>query len=148
MKSEKKDKWLIYSFWWYIYLCKKGGRHLCLCVLVFLIICILKRVNMTWYYNNILLHIEFDSQEYLYISGPDGLTDQRVKTRTDFQMVGNGDRSPEVTSQMGYLSRPPPGTKFPKAKNGQIGEIGWPVETFKIVKGIWEGIIVTNLCIL
>ncbi|XP_052707372.1 uncharacterized protein LOC128182692 [Crassostrea angulata] len=69
-------------------------------------------------------------------TGPDGLTDQRVKTRTDFQMVGNGDRSPEVTSQMGYLSRPPPGTKFPKAKNGQIGEIGWPVETFKIVKGI------------
>ncbi|XP_078332458.1 uncharacterized protein LOC144625485 [Crassostrea virginica] len=69
-------------------------------------------------------------------TGPDGLTDQRVKTKCDFQMVGNGDRSPEVTSQMGYLSRPPPGTKFPKAKNGQIGEIGWPVETFKIVKGI------------
>lgn len=146
MKSEKKDKWLIYSFWWYIYIFAKKAAVTYACV--FLIICILKRVNMTWYYNNILLHIEFDSQEYLYISGPDGLTDQRVKTRTDFQMVGNGDRSPEVTSQMGYLSRPPPGTKFPKAKNGQIGEIGWPVETFKIVKGIWEGIIVTNLCIL
>lgn len=133
MKSKKKiNDWFIHFD--YIYLCKKkrkGSRHL---------------INITWY--NILLHIEFDSQEYLYISGPDGLTDQRVKTRTDFQMVGNGDRSPEVTSQMGYLSRPPPGTKFPKAKNGQIGEIGWPVETFKIVKGIWEGIIVTNLCIL
>lgn len=147
MKSKKKiNDWFIHLY--YIYLCKKKKKKKAAVTFasVFLIICILKRINITWY--NILLHIEFDSQEYLYISGPDGLTDQRVKTRTDFQMVGNGDRSPEVTSQMGYLSRPPPGTKFPKAKNGQIGEIGWPVETFKIVKGIWEGIIVTNLCIL
>lgn len=146
MKSKKKiNDWFIHFD--YIYLCaKKKKKAAVTFASVFLIICILKRINITWY--NILLHIEFDSQEYLYISGPDGLTDQRVKTRTDFQMVGNGDRSPEVTSQMGYLSRPPPGTKFPKAKNGQIGEIGWPVETFKIVKGIWEGIIVTNLCIL
>lgn len=145
MKSEKRiNDWFIHFDDIYIFAKNAAVTYAC----VFLIICILKCVNMTWYYNNILLHIEFHSQEYLYISGPDGLTDQRVKTRTDFQMVGNGDRSPEVTSQMGYLSRPPPGTKFPKAKNGQIGEIGWPVETFKIVKGIWEGIIVTNLCIL
>lgn len=51
-------------------------------------------------------------------------------------MVGIGDRSREDTSGMQYLNRPPPGQKFPKAKNGQIGEIGWPVEHFKIVKGI------------
>lgn len=51
-------------------------------------------------------------------------------------MVGSGDRSPEITSQMSYLSRPPPGSTFPKAKHKQIGEIGWPVETFRIVKGL------------
>lgn len=69
-------------------------------------------------------------------TGPNGERDQKVTVSRDFQMVGIGDRSPEITSQMSYLSRPPPGCKFPKAKNGQIGEIGWPVETFKIVKGI------------
>lgn len=82
------------------------------------------------------MHYFFKPNVYYLLTGPSGLTDQRVKAMADFQMVGNGDRSPEVTSQMGYLNRPPPGTKFPKAKNGQIGEIGWPVETFKIVKGI------------
>lgn len=69
-------------------------------------------------------------------TGPNGERDQKVSVSLDFQMVGIGDRSPEITSQMGYLSRPPPGTKFPKAKHGQIGEIGWPVEHFKIVKGL------------
>jgi len=51
-------------------------------------------------------------------------------------MVGNGDRSHETTSDMAYLNRPPPGSAFPLAKNGRIGEIGWPVETFKVVRGL------------
>ncbi|KAK3101087.1 hypothetical protein FSP39_000844 [Pinctada imbricata] len=69
-------------------------------------------------------------------TGPDGLSDYKAKPCPDFQMTGIGERSREVTSQMDYLSRPPPGAKFPLAKNGRIGEIGWPVEAFKIVKGI------------
>ncbi|XP_071120431.1 uncharacterized protein [Mytilus edulis] len=69
-------------------------------------------------------------------TGPNGERDQNVSVNLDFQMVGSGDRSPEITSQMSYLSRPPPGSTFPKAKHKQIGEIGWPVETFRIVKGL------------
>ena len=68
--------------------------------------------------------------------GPNGIRDHKVSVSGDYQMVGSGDRSPEITSQMSYLSRPPPGAKFPKAKNGQVGEIGWLYETFRIVKGI------------
>ncbi|OWF51930.1 uncharacterized protein LOC110448398 [Mizuhopecten yessoensis] len=69
-------------------------------------------------------------------TGPDGNRHHRTTTFERFQMVGEGDRSTEVTSQTGYLNRPPPGQAFPKAKNGQVGEIGWPVDTFKIYKGI------------
>ncbi|XP_069132555.1 protein SPMIP2-like isoform X2 [Argopecten irradians] len=69
-------------------------------------------------------------------TGPDGNRQHRTTTHDKFQMVGEGDRSLEVTSQMNYLNRPPPGQAFPKAKNGQIGEIGWPVETFKLYNGI------------
>jgi hypothetical protein len=66
-----------------------------------------------------------------------GKRDHKVSVSRDYQMVGSGDRSPEITSQLSYLNRPPPGAKFPKAKNGQVGEIGWLYETFRIVKGIW-----------
>ncbi|KAL3841334.1 hypothetical protein ACJMK2_019495 [Sinanodonta woodiana] len=69
-------------------------------------------------------------------TGPNGSRDHRVAVQSDFQMVGIGARSREITSQISYLNRDAPGASFPKAKNGQVGEIGWPVETFKIVKGI------------
>ena len=51
-------------------------------------------------------------------------------------MVGEVDRSSEVTSQIGYLNRSAPGQEFPKAKNGQAGEIGWLYDKHKVVKGI------------
>ncbi|XP_005094898.2 uncharacterized protein LOC101855712 [Aplysia californica] len=69
-------------------------------------------------------------------TGPSGLRDYRSNQQPFQQMVGVGERSAEFTSDLAYLSRPPPGTSFPLAKNGRIGEIGWPVEHFKIVKGI------------
>lgn len=59
-----------------------------------------------------------------------------MKTETEFLMVGEGDNSSEITSQMGYLSRAAPGAGFPKAKNGQVGEIGWLYDKLKVVKGI------------
>lgn len=72
----------------------------------------------------------------ILISGPSGLRDQRVKTEHEFLSVGEADNSTEITSQMGYLNRAPPGAEFPKAKNGQIGEIGWVYDKLKVVKGI------------
>lgn len=69
-------------------------------------------------------------------TGPSGLRNQRVNTQHEFVLVGENDTSPEITSQMGYLTRPAPGAAFPKAKNGQIGEVGWVYDTLKIVKGI------------
>merc|ERR1711936_473942 len=69
-------------------------------------------------------------------TGPNGLRDYRAQVATDQSMVGVGDKSHEFTSDLAYLSRPPPNTSFPLAKNGRIGEIGWPVEAFRIVKGI------------
>lgn len=54
----------------------------------------------------------------------------------EFLEVGETDNSTEITSQMGYLSRPAPGAAFPKAKNGQIGEIGWVYDELKVVHGI------------
>lgn len=69
-------------------------------------------------------------------TGPSGLRDYRAQTQPNQQMVGTGERSAEFTSNLAYLSRPPPGDSFPLAKNGRIGEIGWPVDHFKIVKGI------------
>lgn len=70
-------------------------------------------------------------------TGPSGLRDQRVKTMSDdFLSVGESDTSTEITSQMGYLNRAPPGAEFPKAKNGQAGEIGWLYDKHKVVKGI------------
>ena len=50
--------------------------------------------------------------------------------------MGIGDRSHETTSDLAYLSRTAPGSAFPLAKNGRIGEIGWPVDTFKLYRGI------------
>ena len=86
--------------------------------------------------NGISSHREWAAFEGPVVyTGPNGERDQNVSVSRDFQMVGSGDRSPEITSQMSYLSRPPPGTKFPKARNRQIGEIGWLYETFNIVKG-------------
>jgi hypothetical protein len=76
-------------------------------------------------------------QWFALFIGPNGKRDHKVSVSRDYQMVGSGDRSPEITSQLSYLNRPPPGAKFPKAKNGQVGEIGWLYETFRIVKGIW-----------
>ena len=73
---------------------------------------------------------------YFYILGPSGLRDHRTSTQHEFQMVGEVARSTEVTSQLGYLNRTPPGQEFPKAKNGQAGEIGWLYDTHKVVKGI------------
>ncbi|KAL5007469.1 hypothetical protein ScPMuIL_016275 [Solemya velum] len=69
-------------------------------------------------------------------TGPSGNRDHRVSVTDDFQMVGIGKQSNELTGQLTYLNRPSPGEPFPKAKNGQVGEIGWPHETFKLVKGI------------
>nr|KAG5699238.1 hypothetical protein BaRGS_012759 [Batillaria attramentaria] len=68
--------------------------------------------------------------------GPSGLRDYRAHLPDYPHSVGIGNRSHENTSELGYLTRNAPGTAFPLAKNGRIGEIGWPVETFKIVKGI------------
>jgi hypothetical protein len=59
-----------------------------------------------------------------------------VKTESEFVLVGESDNSTEITSQMGYLNRAAPGAEFPKAKNGQVGEIGWVYDKLKIVKGI------------
>lgn len=71
------------------------------------------------------------------ILGPDGQRDQRVKVQnTDFLLVGEGPQSSEITSEMGYLSRPIPGQGFPKSKNQQVGEIGWTASTFRLPKGI------------
>ncbi|KAL8605705.1 hypothetical protein ACOMHN_064842 [Nucella lapillus] len=69
-------------------------------------------------------------------TGPSGLRDYRAKMSDHPGAVGIGDRSHETTSNLAYLSRGAPGSAFLLAKNGRIGEIGWPVETFKIVKGI------------
>ena len=69
-------------------------------------------------------------------SGPSGLRDHRTATQHEFQMVGEADRSTEVTSGVAYLNRTAPGQEFPKAKNGQVGEIGWVYDTHKVVKGI------------
>ncbi|XP_076471921.1 protein SPMIP2-like [Babylonia areolata] len=69
-------------------------------------------------------------------TGPSGLRDYRAHLPDHPHAVGIGDRSQETTSDLAYLSRGAPGSAFPLAKNGRIGEIGWPVETFKIVKGI------------
>ena len=74
----------------------------------------------------------------IFFSGPSGLRDYRSHLPEYPHAVGIGDRSHETTSDLAYLSRKPPGSSFPLAKNGRIGEIGWPVETFKIVKGIWR----------
>lgn len=70
------------------------------------------------------------------VSGPSGLRDYRAHQPDYPHAVGIGDRSHETTSELGYLTRNAPGVAFPLAKNGRIGEIGWPVEAFKIVKGI------------
>ncbi|XP_067654438.1 uncharacterized protein [Haliotis asinina] len=69
-------------------------------------------------------------------TGPSGLRDQRVKVHNNFQSVGIGARSMEMTNNVSYLNRSPPGSQFPRAKHGQIGEIGWEFETFGLVKGI------------
>ncbi|KAL8605696.1 hypothetical protein ACOMHN_064833 [Nucella lapillus] len=69
-------------------------------------------------------------------TGPSGLRDYRAKMSDHPGAVGIGDRSHETTSNLAYLSRGAPGSAFPLAQTGRIGEIGWPVETFKIVKGI------------
>ncbi|KAK3796973.1 hypothetical protein RRG08_057218 [Elysia crispata] len=69
-------------------------------------------------------------------TGPSGLRDYRAQVNTFQQAVGEGDRSDEFTSDLSYLNRDPPGSKFPLAKNGRINEIGGSVEHFKIVKGI------------
>ncbi|XP_046572651.1 uncharacterized protein LOC124280709 isoform X2 [Haliotis rubra] len=69
-------------------------------------------------------------------TGPSGLRDQRVKVHNNFQSVGIGARSMETTNNVSYLNRSPPGSQFPRAKHGQIGEIGWEFETFGLVKGI------------
>lgn len=68
-------------------------------------------------------------------TGPSGLRDQRVRTE-EFIFVGEAANSTEITTHMAYLNRPAPGESFPKAKNGQAGEIGWIYDTLKIVKGI------------
>ena len=73
---------------------------------------------------------------YIYLTGPSGLRDHRSATQHEFQMVGESDRSTEVTSQIGYINRTAPGQQFPKAKNGQAGEIGWVWDVHKVVKGI------------
>ncbi|KAL8605707.1 hypothetical protein ACOMHN_064844 [Nucella lapillus] len=75
-------------------------------------------------------------------TGPSGLRDYRAKMSDHPGAVGIGDRSHETTSNRAGTGckkahyRGAPGSAFPLAKNGRIGEIGWPVETFKIVKGI------------
>ncbi|CAH1787197.1 unnamed protein product [Owenia fusiformis] len=71
----------------------------------------------------------------LLYTGPDGLRDQRLAVNTPGNSVGVCN-SNEHTSELGYLSRAPTDMKFPKAKNGNIGEIGWEVEYFKVKKGI------------
>ncbi|GFO41719.1 histone-lysine N-methyltransferase SETMAR [Plakobranchus ocellatus] len=65
-------------------------------------------------------------------TGPSGLRDYRANVTTFQQAVGEGDRSNEFTSDLSYLNRDPPGSRFPLAKNGRINEIGGPVEHFKI----------------
>ncbi|KAH3885681.1 uncharacterized protein LOC127840999 [Dreissena polymorpha] len=70
-------------------------------------------------------------------TGPSGLRDQRVKTlQHEFISVGENEASTEITSQMAYLNRAAPGAQFPKAKNGQVGEIGWVYDALHLVKGI------------
>ncbi|WAR03187.1 hypothetical protein MAR_009745 [Mya arenaria] len=69
-------------------------------------------------------------------TGPSGLRDQRVRTGHEFLVTGENEASSEITSQMGYLNRAAQGQAFPKAKNGQVGEIGWLYDTLKVVKGI------------
>ncbi|XP_025088384.1 uncharacterized protein LOC112560640 [Pomacea canaliculata] len=71
----------------------------------------------------------------ILFTGPGGLRDYRAQVSADNQSVGIGSRSGEATSDLAYLSRQPPGYSFPLAKHGRVGEIGWPVETFKTVKG-------------
>ena len=88
---------------------------------------------------SLFLSTELSSRQIYDIlsPGPSGLRDYRANVQTDQGVVGEGERSREYTGSLSYLSRAPPNTSFPLAKNGRIGEIGWPVETFKIVKGIW-----------
>lgn len=73
---------------------------------------------------------------FFNIPGPSGLRDFRMATQHEFQLVGESDRSSEITSQVGYLNRTAPGQAFPKAKNGQAGEIGWLYDKHKVVNGI------------
>ncbi|XP_013398152.1 uncharacterized protein LOC106164698 [Lingula anatina] len=69
-------------------------------------------------------------------TGPDGMDWHRYPVTRDPQFVGIGSFSPEKTCQISYLSRNPVNMPFPKAKNGRIGEIGWPVDYFGVVKGV------------
>ncbi|KAL8624006.1 hypothetical protein ACOMHN_040632 [Nucella lapillus] len=75
-------------------------------------------------------------REPVVFTGPSGQRDHRAHLADFKQAVGIGHRSPGTTSDLGYITRSAPGTPFPLAKNGRSGEIGWPVDSFKMVKGL------------
>lgn len=68
-------------------------------------------------------------------TGPDGLAPHR-RPNQDPMFCGIGERSFENTEALGYMFRPPTGQRFPKAKNGNIGETGWEVDTWGLKKGL------------
>ncbi|XP_076450200.1 uncharacterized protein LOC143286506 [Babylonia areolata] len=70
-------------------------------------------------------------------TGPSGLRDHRAHLSDFSQAVGTGGTRPQgLTGDLAYITRRAPGAPFPLAKHGRSGEIGWPVDTFKVVKGL------------
>ena len=71
------------------------------------------------------------------IAGPDGTRNHRVATNTEKSgYVGEGARSGETTSNLGYMFRMPQSFPFPKGKHGRLGEIGGEIEVWNIKKGL------------
>ncbi|XP_064602915.1 uncharacterized protein LOC135468540 [Liolophura sinensis] len=75
------------------------------------------------------------SGQRMIFSGPNSLRQHRVTVPDSVMWVGIGERSPEVTSEVAYLSRPAPDTPFPMCRSRHVGEVGWTVEFFSGVTG-------------
>ena len=61
-------------------------------------------------------------------SGPDGIRDHRVRVDPEPpRYIGEDSMSPEGTSEVAYLWRPPRSMAHPRPKSQCAGEIGWSV---------------------
>lgn len=71
----------------------------------------------------------------IFVLGPDNIRNHRVK-RLDDRFVGEGDMTPERTSQIDYITRGPSSAAFHKRRHERIGEIGWTVNFYKTCRGL------------